>query len=183
MSFCLTERKKEDSDTVDINTLMFVCLHEMSHIATASIGRGTEFWTNFKFILEEAQSIGIYDPQNYWKSQLKGTAPWKSTPHSALWVERQLFLLFCTSMYWYYKDVLYNSRNIRFKMAKKKHTRALAADTPNVKIRGGMNSFTNSPFSRALTSWNCQNLIWSETTGSNQRWIPTFNKDIRTLKF
>jgi hypothetical protein len=65
MSFCLTEKKKGDSDTVDINTLMFVCLHEMSHMATASIGHGTEFWTNFKFILEEAQSIGIYDPQNY----------------------------------------------------------------------------------------------------------------------
>jgi WLM domain len=65
MSFCLTEKKEDDSPYVDMNTLMFVCLHEMAHLCTASIGHRTEFWDNFKFLLREAETIGIYKPQDY----------------------------------------------------------------------------------------------------------------------
>jgi hypothetical protein len=104
MSFVL--QRKGDSDTVDINTLMFVCLHEMSLLWPPSIGHGTEL-LNFKFILEEAQSIGIYDPQNYKKSQLS-TAPWKSTPRRSLSKTTvSAFVQPCM----YYKDVLYNSKH------------------------------------------------------------------------
>ena len=46
---------------------MFVALHELSHIATKSIGHTTEFWNNFKFILKEAVKIKIYEPVNYKK--------------------------------------------------------------------------------------------------------------------
>ena len=46
---------------------MFVALHELSHIASKSIGHTDEFWNNFKFLIEEASSINIYDPVDYKK--------------------------------------------------------------------------------------------------------------------
>ena len=48
---------------VDINTMMFVVLHEFAHLATESIGHTTEFWDNFRWILEESINIGIYTKQ------------------------------------------------------------------------------------------------------------------------
>ena len=50
---------------VDINTMMFVVLHEFAHLATESIGHTEEFWTNFKWILEESTNIGIYTRQDF----------------------------------------------------------------------------------------------------------------------
>ena len=50
---------------VDINTMMFVVLHELTHIATESIGHTPEFWDNFKWILEESINIGIYQKKDY----------------------------------------------------------------------------------------------------------------------
>ena len=46
---------------------MFVALHELSHIATESIGHNKEFWDNFKFILKEAQEAGLYKMVDYSK--------------------------------------------------------------------------------------------------------------------
>lgn len=66
MSFCLTE-KKEGTKLIDLNTLTFVAIHEMSHIATKSIGHKQEFWDNFKFFLAESQKINIYKPVDYKK--------------------------------------------------------------------------------------------------------------------
>ena len=54
-----------NSELIDENTLTFVALHELSHIATKSIGHTTEFWENFKFILKEAVKLGHYEPINY----------------------------------------------------------------------------------------------------------------------
>ena len=53
---------------IDENTLTFVALHEISHIATESIGHKKEFWENFKFILKNAVSLGIYEPKDYKKN-------------------------------------------------------------------------------------------------------------------
>jgi hypothetical protein len=50
---------------MDINTMMFVVLHEYAHLATESIGHTDEFWDNFKWILEEAINIGIYTRQDF----------------------------------------------------------------------------------------------------------------------
>jgi hypothetical protein len=61
---CLRSRDKHNK-LVDINTLMFVTLHEVSHIGTVSIGHTTEFWENFKFILKESIEIGIYKWQDF----------------------------------------------------------------------------------------------------------------------
>ena len=44
---------------------MFVALHELSHVASKSIGHTDEFWDNFKFILIEAEKIGVYKPIDY----------------------------------------------------------------------------------------------------------------------
>ena len=67
IAFCLNKENKEDVNgkLIDLNTLMFVALHEVSHLATKSIGHTDEFWSNFKFILEESVKINIYDPEDY----------------------------------------------------------------------------------------------------------------------
>jgi len=62
-------RSKDMSQRLtDINTLMFVTLHELAHIMTISIGHTKEFWSNFKFILKIAVQLGVYDNVDYSKS-------------------------------------------------------------------------------------------------------------------
>lgn len=56
---------------VDINTMMFVMLHEYSHIISESVGHTDEFWNNFKWILEEAMNIGIYTKQDFKKENVE----------------------------------------------------------------------------------------------------------------
>jgi hypothetical protein len=58
---CLRNKDK----LMDVNTMMFVVLHEFAHLATESIGHTEEFWTNFKWILEESMNIGIYARQDF----------------------------------------------------------------------------------------------------------------------
>ena len=67
IAFCL-EKKKGESKLIDSNTLYFVSLHEMAHIATKSVGHTEEFWSNFKMLLEEAVKAGLYDPVDYSKN-------------------------------------------------------------------------------------------------------------------
>ena len=66
LAFCLNTTK-EGNKLIDINTLTFVALHELSHIMTESIGHNQEFWQNFKFLLENAKASGIYNPVDYKK--------------------------------------------------------------------------------------------------------------------
>jgi predicted metal-dependent hydrolase len=65
LAFCLNKKKTDNNDLIDENTLTFVAIHELSHIATKSIGHKTEFWNNFKFLLTEAQAAGLYSPKDY----------------------------------------------------------------------------------------------------------------------
>jgi hypothetical protein len=67
IAFCLN-KKKNGSKLIDINTLTFVALHELSHVATKSIGHGQEFWQNFKWVLQNAKEAGIYSPIDYNKN-------------------------------------------------------------------------------------------------------------------
>ena len=67
MLFVLIQ-KKNSGKLIDLNTLTFVALHELSHVATESIGHTPEFWKNFKFILEQAKTIGVYKPIDYKKN-------------------------------------------------------------------------------------------------------------------
>lgn len=64
---CLRTKDK----LVDINTMMFVVLHELAHIVTVSIGHTEEFWENFKWILEESINIGIYVKQDFAKENVE----------------------------------------------------------------------------------------------------------------
>jgi len=65
-AFCLN-KSKNGSKLIDINTLTFVALHDLSHIATKSVGHNQEFWQNFKWVLENAKEAGIYSPVYYKK--------------------------------------------------------------------------------------------------------------------
>jgi hypothetical protein len=67
IAFCLDTEKNSKGRLIDINTLMYVALHEVSHIATKSIGHTDEFWNNFKFMITEAKAINIYNPVDYKK--------------------------------------------------------------------------------------------------------------------
>jgi hypothetical protein len=67
LAFCLNT-KKDGNKLIDINTLTFVALHELSHIMTKSIGHKQEFWQNFKFLLTNAKEANIYQPIDYKKS-------------------------------------------------------------------------------------------------------------------
>jgi hypothetical protein len=67
LAFCLNQNKEDNNNLIDEGTLMFVAIHELSHIATKSIGHKTEFWENFKFLLAEAKAAGIHNPVDYKK--------------------------------------------------------------------------------------------------------------------
>ena len=67
IAFCLN-RTKNSTTLIDINTLTFVALHELSHVMTTSIGHKQEFWQNFKFLLENAKAAGVYNPIDYKKN-------------------------------------------------------------------------------------------------------------------
>jgi hypothetical protein len=67
LAFCV-DKKKGGTKLIDINTLTFVAIHELSHIMTESEGHKQEFWQNFKFMLEQAKAAGIYNPVDYKKN-------------------------------------------------------------------------------------------------------------------
>ena len=67
LAFCLNEKKGELDNLIDKHTLMYVAIHELSHVMTKSIGHKTDFWENFKFLLENAKESGIHEPVNYKK--------------------------------------------------------------------------------------------------------------------
>lgn len=56
---------RSNDKLVDLNTMLFVVLHEFAHLSTESIGHTEEFWDNFKWILEESINIGIYTKQEF----------------------------------------------------------------------------------------------------------------------
>ena len=66
LAFCVTKTKK-GNNLIDENTLTFVALHELAHVCTISVGHKDEFWQNFKFLLDNAVKINIYDPEDYKK--------------------------------------------------------------------------------------------------------------------
>tara|TARA_X000000950_G_C13876676_1_gene645118 strand:+ start:1013 stop:1606 length:594 start_codon:yes stop_codon:yes gene_type:complete len=67
IAFCVNTTKNGNK-LIDENTLMFVAIHEISHIATKSVGHTQEFWENFKFLIKEAKQINIYNPVDYKKN-------------------------------------------------------------------------------------------------------------------
>ena len=68
IAFCLNVKKGGIDDLIDEHTLMFVAIHELAHTMTKSIGHKTEFWENFRFLLQLAKEAGIHEPINYKKT-------------------------------------------------------------------------------------------------------------------
>lgn len=66
LAFCLNTEKNGDN-LIDQNTLTFVAIHELAHIATKSVGHTDEFWQNFKYLLGEAGKINIINLIDYKK--------------------------------------------------------------------------------------------------------------------
>lgn len=65
IAFCLNKLEHDNNVLIDENTLMFVALHELSHLMTISVGHNHDFWANFKFILDHAIALKLYSPVNY----------------------------------------------------------------------------------------------------------------------
>lgn len=62
---CLRDNENPHN-IVDIDTLMFVVLHEAAHVANYDEwGHETRFWRIFKYLLEEAVEVGIIRPIDY----------------------------------------------------------------------------------------------------------------------
>lgn len=54
-----------EGNLVDLNTLTYVAVHELSHIYSSSYHHSTEFWNNLRMLMDEATSINIYKPTDY----------------------------------------------------------------------------------------------------------------------
>jgi hypothetical protein len=64
--FCLRQRNDKE-ELVDYNTMMFVAIHELGHVCSKTVGHNKEFWTNFKWLLEIAETEGFYKSVDYSK--------------------------------------------------------------------------------------------------------------------
>lgn len=65
LAFCLDTEKNNKGKLIDMNTLMFVAIHELTHIATKSVGHTPDFWNNFRYLLNIAKDLNIYEPIDY----------------------------------------------------------------------------------------------------------------------
>ena len=70
MHLCLRHKNSEKT-LHDENLLMFVIIHELAHVMSKTVGHNSEFYDNFKFLLEEASNMGIYVPVNFEKRPVK----------------------------------------------------------------------------------------------------------------
>ena len=61
--FCL--RHKTINTIHDMNTLMYVVIHELAHVGCPEYGHTPLFKKIFKFLLKQSVKIGIYTPVNY----------------------------------------------------------------------------------------------------------------------
>ncbi len=62
--FCLRAKGEVETLVAD-NVIMFVALHELSHIMTKSVGHTEEFWSNFRILLRVAIELKLYQNQDY----------------------------------------------------------------------------------------------------------------------
>uniref|UniRef100_A0A6C0L2Z4 WLM domain-containing protein n=1 Tax=viral metagenome TaxID=1070528 RepID=A0A6C0L2Z4_9ZZZZ len=62
ISLCI---RNNDGTFIDENTIIFVFIHELSHVMTEEIGHPKIFWDNMKYLLEEGEKLGIYEPVDY----------------------------------------------------------------------------------------------------------------------
>lgn len=66
--FCLRKKKgSHKNELMDLNTMMFVAIHELGHLMTKSIGHTPEFWDNMKFLLQQGikKDVNVYEKQDF----------------------------------------------------------------------------------------------------------------------
>jgi hypothetical protein len=63
IKLCLRDPKTKKIH--DFQTILFVNLHELSHLFDREYGHNASFWAGFKTILKEAVALGVYKPVNY----------------------------------------------------------------------------------------------------------------------
>jgi hypothetical protein len=61
--FCL--RSKVLNEIHDMNTLLYVVIHEMAHVACPEYGHTPLFYSIFRFLLQVSIKIGIYKDVDY----------------------------------------------------------------------------------------------------------------------
>uniref|UniRef100_A0A6C0F659 WLM domain-containing protein n=1 Tax=viral metagenome TaxID=1070528 RepID=A0A6C0F659_9ZZZZ len=66
LSICI--RDKETNQFIDTNTIHFVAIHELAHLMTVAVGHPPEFWKNMKYLLEQAETLGMYTRVDYSES-------------------------------------------------------------------------------------------------------------------
>lgn len=70
MEMCVATRDSTEK-TYDLNLLMFVTIHELSHVGCVEIGHGEEFQAFFKYLLKESIKYGIYKHTDYAKKPVE----------------------------------------------------------------------------------------------------------------
>lgn len=77
--FCIRS-KKNNEKLVDKNVMLFVAIHELSHLMTEEVGHPPDFWNNFRFLLKVAVDIKVYKyinfnvyPKDYCGTQITDT--------------------------------------------------------------------------------------------------------------
>ena len=73
ITLCL--RDPETHDYYDMNTLMYVSLHELAHVISKTHGHNAEFKKNFSDLLREAARKKIYDPRKNIPTTYCGVGP------------------------------------------------------------------------------------------------------------
>lgn len=55
----------ENEKIYDMNTLLYVCIHELAHIGDINIGHKPSFYSIFNFLLFQSIRLGIYSFYDY----------------------------------------------------------------------------------------------------------------------
>lgn len=56
---------RNDNRVENLNTSMFVVLHELGHMMSVTYGHNDEFKRNFSYIVHLASALGIYRPEDF----------------------------------------------------------------------------------------------------------------------
>ncbi len=62
LSICI---RSKNNLFIDQNIIMFVAIHEISHIMTYETGHTENFWNNMKYLVENATELNIYKHVDY----------------------------------------------------------------------------------------------------------------------
>ncbi len=57
--------RQSNGDFVDMNTLMYVAIHELAHVMTPTVGHDKSFWANMQRLVKHATDTKSYEYVNY----------------------------------------------------------------------------------------------------------------------